>query len=61
MMESYLAPGAKVIATFGPTWYHPLGGHLFSVFPWAHLIFTERALLRWPTTISAEPDRDATH
>lgn len=36
-----------VIAAFGPTWYHPLGGHLFSVFPWAHLIFTERALIRW--------------
>ena len=32
---------------FGPTWYHPLGGHLFSVFPWAHLIFTERSLIRW--------------
>jgi hypothetical protein len=26
---------------------HPLGGHLFSVFPWAHLIFTESALIRW--------------
>ncbi len=33
--------------SFGPTWYHPLGGHLFSVFPWAHLLFSERALLRW--------------
>lgn len=32
---------------FGPPWYHPLGGHLFSVFPWAHLIFTENALIRW--------------
>ncbi len=32
---------------FGWPWYHPLGGHLFSVFPWAHLVFTERALLRW--------------
>jgi SAM-dependent methyltransferase len=47
IMDSYLAPGGKVIATFGPTWYHPVGGHLFSVFPWAHLLFTERALLRW--------------
>jgi SAM-dependent methyltransferase len=36
-----------VLTAFGPTWYHPLGGHLFSVFPWAHLIFTEKALLRW--------------
>jgi hypothetical protein len=25
----------------------PLGGHLFSVFPWAHLLFSETALLRW--------------
>jgi 2-polyprenyl-3-methyl-5-hydroxy-6-metoxy-1,4-benzoquinol methylase len=46
-MDSYLAPGGKVVASFGPTWYHPLGGHLFSVFPWAHLLFTEKALLRW--------------
>ena len=36
-----------VFAAFGPPWFHPLGGHLFSVFPWAHLIFTEKALLRW--------------
>lgn len=35
------------LVEFGPTWYHPLGGHLFSVFPWAHLLFTERALIRW--------------
>ena len=39
--------GGAVRLVFGPTWYHPLGGHLFSVFPWAHLIFTERALIRW--------------
>lgn len=26
---------------------HPIGGHLFSVFPWAHLIFTEDVLCRW--------------
>jgi hypothetical protein len=36
-----------VFASFGPTWYHPLGGHLFSVFPWAHLVFSEAALIRW--------------
>jgi len=47
IMDRYLAPGGTIIATFGPTWYHPLGGHLFSVFPWAHLVFTEQALLRW--------------
>ncbi|CAN5627943.1 hypothetical protein BH23GEM9_BH23GEM9_05210 [soil metagenome] len=46
-MRDLLAPGGRVIASFGPTWYHPLGGHLFSVFPWAHLVFTERAFIRW--------------
>jgi 2-polyprenyl-3-methyl-5-hydroxy-6-metoxy-1,4-benzoquinol methylase len=58
VMDSYLAAGGKVIATFGPTWYHPLGGHLFSVFPWAHLVFTERALLRWRKSI--RPNQTAT-
>lgn len=47
IMETYLTPRGKVVASFGPPWYHPYGGHLFSVFPWAHLVFTERALLRW--------------
>jgi len=46
-MHELLHRDGAVFATFGPTWYHPLGGHLFSVFPWAHLIFTERALIRW--------------
>lgn len=47
IMASFLRPGGQVVASFGPTWYHPLGGHSFSVFPWAHLIFTEKALIRW--------------
>jgi SAM-dependent methyltransferase len=46
-MRRLLKPSGCVLAAFGPTWYHPLGGHLFSVFPWAHLVFTEEALLRW--------------
>jgi SAM-dependent methyltransferase len=46
-MAEMLKPGGYVVAAFGPTWYHPLGGHLFSVFPWAHLVFTEKALIRW--------------
>ena len=46
-MRAMVKPTGRVFASFGPTWYHPLGGHLFSVFPWAHLIFTERALIRW--------------
>lgn len=46
-MFRLLKPGGCVLASFGPTWYHPLGGHLFSVFPWSHLVFTEAALIRW--------------
>jgi SAM-dependent methyltransferase len=42
-----LRPGGRVLLAFGPVWYHPRGGHLFSVFPWAHLVFSEQALLRW--------------
>src|SRR5215213_8581511 len=42
-----LKPGGVLIASFGPPWYHPFGGHLFSVFPWAHLMFSEAALIRW--------------
>jgi SAM-dependent methyltransferase len=47
MMSTLVNPGGQVFVSFGPTWYHPLGGHLFSVFPWAHLIFSEKALIRW--------------
>lgn len=46
-MYDILNPGGVVFISFGPTWFHPLGGHLFSVFPWAHLIFSESALIRW--------------
>ena len=47
IMRRLLKDDGCVIAAFGPTWYHPLGGHLFSVFPWAHLLFTEKSLIRW--------------
>ena len=46
-MQGLVKPGGHAMIEFGPPWYHPLGGHLFSVFPWAHLIFTERCLIRW--------------
>jgi SAM-dependent methyltransferase len=46
-MDSLLKSDGEIMASFGPTWYHPAGGHLFSIFPWAHLIFSEEALLRW--------------
>ena len=48
-MYSLLAPGGRLFISFGPTWYHPLGGHLFSVFPWAHVVLQEKALIRWRT------------
>jgi SAM-dependent methyltransferase len=47
VMRKLVKDDGWVIAAFGPTWYHPLGGHLFSVFPWAHLLFTEKSLIRW--------------
>jgi SAM-dependent methyltransferase len=50
-MAGMLKPGGCVLASFGPTWLHPYGGHLFSVFPWAHLVFSERALCRWRSHI----------
>jgi SAM-dependent methyltransferase len=46
-MRKLLKPTGCVIASFGPTWYHPLGGHIYSVFPYSHLLFSESALVRW--------------
>jgi 2-polyprenyl-3-methyl-5-hydroxy-6-metoxy-1,4-benzoquinol methylase len=40
-MAQLLRPGGQVLVSFGPPWLHPLGGHSFSVFPWAHLLFKE--------------------
>ena len=53
-MYELLKPEGSVYASFGPTWYHPLGGHLFSVFPWAHLIFSERSLIRWRSDLRSD-------
>jgi SAM-dependent methyltransferase len=53
-IDALLKPAGLVLLSFGPTWYHPLGGHLFSVFPWAHLIFSERALIRWRSTFKTD-------
>jgi SAM-dependent methyltransferase len=47
IMYALLASAGEIFISFGPTWHHPLGGHLFSVFPWAHLLFSEKALIRW--------------
>jgi len=46
-MRTLLKPGGRVHICFGPPWLHPYGGHLFSIFPWSHLIFTEKAQIRW--------------
>jgi SAM-dependent methyltransferase len=51
IMHNLLNPAGCVMASFGPTWYHPLGGHLFSVFPWAHIAFSEASLIRWRADI----------
>jgi SAM-dependent methyltransferase len=48
-MHRMLKPEGRVLVAFGPPWYHPYGGHLFSVFPWAHLVFSEYAMVTWRT------------
>jgi SAM-dependent methyltransferase len=45
-MRSLLKPGGYIIASWGPPWFHPKGGHLFSFFPWCHVLVPER-LLCW--------------
>jgi 2-polyprenyl-3-methyl-5-hydroxy-6-metoxy-1,4-benzoquinol methylase len=50
-MSRVLKPTGSVMVAFGPTWYHPYGGHLFSVFPWAHLVFSETVMLRWRSSL----------
>lgn len=47
LMSALLKTDGQVFAAFGPTWLHPYGGHLFSIFPWSHLIFTEKCQIRW--------------
>jgi len=47
IMHAMLRPGGTVLCAFGPTWYHPYGGHIFSVFPWAHCLFSEHAMVTW--------------
>jgi SAM-dependent methyltransferase len=54
VMFNLLRPGGFVLTSFGPTWFHPYGGHLVSVFPWAHLLFSEAALIRWRSDIRSD-------
>lgn len=56
-MRGLLHDGGRVWVSFGPPWYHPLGGHPFSVFPWAHLVFAEGALIRWRSDFKSDGAR----
>lgn len=53
-MAELLVDDGEVLVSFGPTWYHPRGGHLFSVFPWAHLLLSEQALIEWRSRFKAD-------
>jgi hypothetical protein len=53
-MRRLVADDGCALIAFGPPWYHPRGGHSFSVFPWAHLLFSEQALLRWRADFKAD-------
>lgn len=56
-MRHLVKPDGSVLISFGPTWYHPYGGHTFSVFPFAHLIFSEAALIRWRADFKSDGAR----
>ena len=53
-MRRLIKDDGRVLISFGPAWFHPYGGHGFSVFPWAHLLFTESALIRWRSEIESD-------
>src|SRR5207249_6727337 len=54
LMRRLVNDDGRVLIAFGPPWFHPIGGHMFSVFPWAHLIFTESALIRWRSDFKSD-------
>jgi SAM-dependent methyltransferase len=56
-MRALLKPGGRVLVSFGPPWRHPLGGHLYSVFPFSHLVFPDAALVRWRSTFKTDGAR----
>ena len=57
LMRGLVKDDGAIVACFGPTWYHPLGGHGFSFFPFSHLLFTENVLMRWYRETSASEAR----
>lgn len=56
-MRRLLNPGGRVLVSFGPPWGHPLGGHVYSVFPFSHLVFPDAALVRWRSTFKTDGAR----
>ncbi|MBA3331416.1 MAG: class I SAM-dependent methyltransferase [Actinobacteria bacterium] len=59
----YLAPHGLLTIGFGPLWKSPFGGHLerMTRFPWAHLIFPERAIMLERRRFSLGPWDGAMH
>ncbi|HEY7291501.1 MAG TPA: class I SAM-dependent methyltransferase [Vicinamibacterales bacterium] len=53
-MYRLLQKGGQVIVSFGPPWKHPLGGHVYSIFPYSHLVFPDVALVRWRQTFKSD-------
>jgi SAM-dependent methyltransferase len=56
-MARLLKADGKVLVSFGPTWYHPLGHHS-NLFIWAHFLLTEKAIMTWRAKYK---DDGATH
>lgn len=46
-MKAALAPGGRVLVTFGPPWLAPSGSHMhfFTRVPWVNLLFRERTVM----------------
>jgi SAM-dependent methyltransferase len=47
VMRAALAPGGRLLVTFGPPWLAPSGSHMhfFTPLPWVHLLFAERTVM----------------
>lgn len=47
-MAGALAPGGRLLITFGPPWFAPYGSHMhfFTRVPWVNLLFSEATVLR---------------
>ncbi len=53
-MQKLMKRSGHMFISFGPVWYHPRGGHLFSVFPWSHIVFEEKAFMKWRSTFKSD-------